>query len=154
VESPFPTSLRRSPGNPQRLLDRIDAQLLERIEEACDFFCLDLLVQRRTLRGQPVPTANNQADRQEFSQLVEEFLSFLREGFGARLSKEDAASLRAVEARLTGTKPQRLLAVQAHLAKTLPDFWERFDEFSGAFSRQRLAEAPPKPGFFSRLLGS
>ncbi len=152
MDPPFLTSLRRSPGNPQRLLDRIDAQLLERIEEACDFFCLDLLVQRRTLRGQPAPTANNQADRQEFNQLVEEFLAFLREGFGARLSKEDAASLRAVEARLTGTQPQRLVAVQGHLAKTLPDFWQTFDELAAQFSKERLTTSP-KSRFLSRLFG-
>ena len=69
MDSPFLTSLRRDASDPRSLLERIDAQLKERIEEACEFFCLDLLVQLRDAHGRPAPQPDNPTDRNEFKQL-------------------------------------------------------------------------------------
>jgi hypothetical protein len=153
MSHPFNTSLRRDPEDPRSLLERINAQVGERLEEAVDFFCLDLLVKSRQAQGRPLPEEKNEKDRQEFQQLVLEFLAFLREGFSARLGNEDSASLRAVEEKASGKPGQRLVAVQAHLARVLPDYWQAFDELTARFTQERLAAPPPTPGFLSRLIG-
>jgi len=142
MSDPFPTSLRRNPDDPRGLLERIDAQLQERLEEAVDFFCLDLLVKVRQARSRPSPEEKSEKDRREFQELVEEFLGFLRKGFLAKLGEEEAARLRSGEGAARGTRAQRLVAVQVQLAKALPDYWQAFDEFTARFTWERLAAAP------------
>ena len=143
MSDPFPTSLRRNPDDPRGLLERIDAQLQERLEEAVDFFCLDLLVKVRQAGSRPSPEEKSEQDRREFHELVGEFLAFLRKGFLARLGEEEALRLRSVEGAARGN--QRLVAGQVHLAKALPDYWQAFDEFTARFTREHLAAATPEP---------
>lgn len=136
------SSLRRDPEDPRGLLERIEAQLKERLEEAVDFFCLDLMVQLRRRHGRPLPTEKNRGDRAEFEALAQEFLEFLTRAFLSRLAAADAEKLRRVEA---AAQKSRLIAIQTHLARSLPDYWQRFEEIRADFSRARLADAPPEP---------
>jgi len=146
MSPPFPASLRRNPDDPRGLLERIDAQLRERLEEAVEFFCLDLLVKVRRAGNRSLPEEKSARDRREFEQLVGEFLAFLRSGFLERLDKEEAARLRSIEREATGNPAQRLVAFQVQLAKALPEYWQVFDEYTARFTRQRLPDSAPEPG--------
>ena len=75
MRTPFGTSLRRDPGDARGLKARIDALILERLEEAIDAASLDLLVRIRRAGGRPLPVAESSEDREEFLALV---LAFLR----------------------------------------------------------------------------
>lgn len=152
MSSPFGTSLRRDPTDPRGLLERIDAQLRERLEEAVDLACLDLMVQLRRQRGQEPPAEQNEKDRQEFRGLVRECLVYLRAAYWNELSEAERAQVAQAEAAAGSEEVQRLVAAQVVLAKRRPDYWQRFDAFQAAFARERLA-APPRPGFLDRLLG-
>ena len=143
MEPPFPTSLRRDSGDPRSLIERIDSQLLERIEEACDFFCLDLLVQLRKARGLPAPETDNPRDREQFKGLVREFL--------VDLDKESRGWLGPQEKTPDRAQSSHPLALQVFLAKTLPDYWQRFDQATHTFASARRAPSPGK-SFLNRLL--
>ena len=146
----FPTSLRRDPGDPRSLLERIDAQLGERIEEACEFFCLDLLVQRRRARGRPAPQPDNQGDRNEFKQFVQEFIVALDEESRGWVPPTDTL----LQTKLLEQKSlDQPLALQIFLAKNLPDYWQRFEQVTQAFAWARLAASSPRKSFLSRLRG-
>lgn len=151
--SPFGTSLRRDPNDPRGLADRIDAVVLERLEEAVDFICLDLLVQRRRHHGRSLPEARNEQDREEFRALVVEFLAYLRAAYWEDLPEAHREKVAEAEARAGREELRRLMAAQATLAKQLPDYWPRLDLFKADFTRKRLAARTPKPGFLGRLLG-
>jgi hypothetical protein len=125
----------------------------ERLEEAVDFFCLDLLVKRRQAANRPLPEEKSDTDRQEFRQLVQEFLAFLQEGCAARLGNDQVPLLRSVKEKAAGDPGQRLMTVQVFLARTLPDYWQAFDELTARFAQERLAAPLPKPGFLDRLFG-
>lgn len=153
MSQPFPTSLRRNPDDPRGLLERIEAQLRERLEEAVEFFCLDLLVKLRQAANRPLPEEESDTDRQEFRRLVQEFLAFLQEGFAARLGKDQLALLRSVKGETAQDPGQRLVAVQVLLARTLPDYWQAFDELTGRFAQERLDAPLPRPGLLDRLFG-
>ena len=143
------SSLRRDPRDPRGLLERIEAQLKERLEEAVDFFCLDLMVELRRRHGHPLPTEKSQEDRVEFEALSREFLEFLKQVFLSRLGGHDAEKLRQVEA---AANENRLIAIQTHLARSLPDYWQRFEEIKNDFSQARRAAAPPEPGSRARSI--
>lgn len=151
MSSPFGTSLRRDPDDPRGLLERIDGVVRERIEEAVDFVCLDLLVQLRRQRGQAPPEKESEKDREEFKRLVREFLGYLRTAYWAELSKAERQMVTQAEAGRD--ERERLLAVQVALAKHRPDYWQRFEAFRLAFVQERLAAPPPKPRLLDRLLG-
>jgi hypothetical protein len=153
LSHPFPTSFRRNPEDPRGLLERIEAQLRERLEEAVDLFCLDLLVKLRQAGNRSLPEKTSDEDRQEFQRLVREFLAFLREGFAARLGEDGVARLRSVEAQAAADPGQRLVAAQVFLARTLPEYWQAFDELAAGFARERLATPSPKSGLINRLFG-
>jgi hypothetical protein len=146
---PFPTSLRRDPGDPRSLLERIDAQLRERIEEACEFFCLDLLVQLRDAHGRPAPQPDNQTDRNEFKQLVREFIVTLNEKSQGWVPMVDTLLQTKLLEQKSSDQP---FALQVFLAKSLPDYWQRFDQATQAFAKARLAASSPRKSFLSRLL--
>ncbi len=137
------SSLRRDSRDSRGLLERIEAQLRERLEEAVDFSSLDLMVELRRRHGGPLPTEKSRRDRAEFEALAREFLEFLTRAFLSRLDGREAEKLRQVEAT---TKENRPIAIQTYLARSLPDYWQRFEEISADFSRERLAAAPPEPG--------
>ncbi len=153
MSSSFGTSLRRNPDDPRGLLERIDAQLRERLEEAVDFACLDLLVQLRRQHGRALPEEQNEKDRQEFKGLVREFLTYLREAYWTSLAGADQKTATEAEAGAGHEELQRLVAVQVVLAKRLPDYWQRFEALRAAFAREQLAAPPPKPGLLDRLRG-
>ncbi len=151
--SPFGTSLRRNPEDPRGLLERIDDLVRERLEEAVDFVCLDLMVQLHRQHGRALPEAQNEKDREEFKSLVREFLTYLRKAYWTQLSEAKQQVVAQAEAEAGLEELQRLVAGQVALAKQVPDYWQRFEGFRIAFTQERLAAPPPKPGFFDRLPG-
>lgn len=151
MSTPFDTSLRRDPNDPRGLAERIEGLVRERIGEAVEFVCMDLLVQLRRARGLPAPQANSAGDRQEFQTLVRDLLSHLRTALLAGLTPEDLRRVtRAEEAHGLDEVP-RLLAGQTVLARTLPDYWQRFETLREAFATARLAAPPPRGRFFDRF---
>jgi len=125
------------------LATRIEHEIRERLEEAIDFVCLDAVVRGRQARGLPPPAANSAADRAEYTQQVLAFLRLL-----------DAKIAPAERARPdTSEEQSRLLAGQVVRARTLPDYWQRFETVSARF----LAEPPPsggeRRGVLARLFG-
>ena len=152
MSSPFGTSLRRDPTDRRGLLERIDAQIRERLEEAVDFICLDLMVQLRRQHGRQPPEEQNEKDREEFRGLVQQFLVYLREAYWSEISEAERVQVAQAEASAGSEEVQRLVATQVVLAKHLPDYWQRFDTFRAAFAQERLAAPPPQPGFLGRFL--
>lgn len=136
------TSLRRDPDDPRGLLERIDAQVRERVEEALDFFVLDLLVHLRRAQGRAAPAEGNARDRREFEGLARAFLLALEAecGAGASPTPTAAPDLGALVGRQVG------------YAKALPDYWQRFDRVKERFRAARL-EAAGRPSLLRRLFG-
>ena len=146
---PFRDSEPRDP-----LAVRIDTEVRQRIEEAVDYACLEALVATRRARGLPPPATDNADDRREFERGVLAFLS--------RLERELAPSADS------DGEAGRLLAVQVTLAKSLPDYWQRFDAIRTAWVADGALGHPgglggrPEPpmslssdtrGLFARLFG-
>ena len=145
------TSLRRDPDDPRGLGERIEAVVTERLEEAVEFVCMDLLVQLRRAQGRPAPVAKSASDRQEFQGLVREWLLHLRGALRDGLLPEEVRKVgQAEEARGRAEIP-RLLAGQVALARALPDYWQRFETLRAAFIETRLSAPPASPGFLGRL---
>jgi hypothetical protein len=146
----------RHPEPRDPLAVRIDAEVRQRLEEAVDYACLEALVAARRARGLPPPVTDNADDRREFERGVQAFLS--------RLERELAPS---------GPHPPRgpdesegeagrLLAVQLTLAKSLPNYWQRFDAVRTAWLTDGGLGGRPEPpmsssgdarGLFARLFG-
>jgi hypothetical protein len=133
----FNTSFRRDPSQPRDLHARIEAQLIERIEEAVDLVCLDTLVQARRTHGLAAPDAGSQDDRAEFTASVQVFLARLQRELLGDLTDEQRRRLpgQAVEAR--GERER--LGIQAALARELPTYWQRFDEIRNAYTAECVA---------------
>lgn len=134
----------RHPDRSHDLDTRIAMEVRERLEEAIDFVCLEALVNGRRAAGLPAPTADSAEDRAEYQARVGAFLRLL------------AAELRGAGAPAAprATRPDQdaaLLAEQVALARTLPDYWQRFE----ALSARYRAEAPPsgreRRGLLARL---
>ncbi len=148
----FPTSLRRDPGQPADLAARLDAQLRERLEDAVDFVCLEALVARRRARGLPAPAADSARDREEFAHAVRAFLEHLRGSVAADLTPEQQRKVEAA-AQGAGDETARLLAVQAALARELPDYWQRFETGWTAWAAEGAASGGERRGLLGRLFG-
>jgi hypothetical protein len=138
-------------SDPRGLGERIEAAVAERLEEAVEFVCMDLLVQLRRAHGRPAPVAKSGSDRQEFQGLVREWLLYLRGGLLDGLPPEDVEKVSQAEGARGREEIPRLLAGQAALARTLPDYWQRFETLSAAFTQARLTSRPTSPGFLGRL---
>ena len=151
MSTPFGTSLRRDPSDPRGLKERIDALVRERLEDAIDTVCLDLLVERRRAHGRPMPAGGRAEDRGEFDGLVATFLGRLEASLAAELPDAERRRLAAGGAE-PADETRRLIAVQVSLSKRLPDYWQRFEETKNAFSRARLAAAPPEQDSRARPL--
>jgi hypothetical protein len=157
--APFNTSLRRDPGQPRDLIARVDAEVQNRIAEAVDFVCLEVMVQSRQARGLPAPAPDSTRDRAEFEARVEMFLAKLGDDVAAVLDEAQRQSLATAARRAGNDHVARLLAVQATLAKLLPDYWQRFEEVRAAYGAQPQAPDPApasgrdRPGWLGRLLG-
>ena len=126
-------------SDPRGLGERIDAAVAERLEEAVEFVCMDLLVQLRRAHGHPPPVATSAGDRQEFQGLVREWLLHLRGALLDGLPPEDVQKVSQAEEAGGREKIPRLLAGQAALARALPDYWQRFETLSAAFTQARLS---------------
>jgi hypothetical protein len=136
-----------------RLWDRIDAQVRERIEDAVDAACLEILVESRRERGGAMPVKDSATDRAEFEAIVAAFLRHLREAVGASLEAQEATEVAAAEAQAPATANARPLAAQVVLAKHLPDYWSRFEEARKGF-RMAFQSAPAdREGWLGRLFG-
>ena len=154
----FNTSLRRDPNQPRDLRSRIDAQLVERIEEAVDFVCLDALVQVRRAHGLAEPVADSAHDRAEYEAGVQGFLARLERDLLADLTTEQRHRLQAgTRGVREGSEPLR---IQTALAKELPNYWQRFEEVRAAYTAEYIAAgAEPGPsggerrGTLRRFLG-
>ena len=151
MSTPFDTSLRRDPSDPRGLPERIDALVRERIEEAVEFVCMDLLVQLRRAHGRPAPEAKSASDRQEFQALVRELLRDLRTAFLAGLALDDLQKVSQAEDAQGKEELSQLLAAQTALARTLPDYWQRFETFKTAFTQARLSASPSRAGLLDRF---
>lgn len=151
MSTPFNTSLRRDPNDPRGLAERIEALVRERIEEAVEFVSLDLLVQIRRAQGRPAPEATSANDRQEFQGLVRELLLHLRAEFVKGLAPEDLQKVSRAEDASGPEEVPRLLAGQTVLARTLPNYWQRFETLRETFVRARLSVPPPRRGLLGRF---
>jgi hypothetical protein len=153
----FNTSLRRGSGEPRDLIARVDAEVRDRIGEAVDFVCLDVMVQSRQACGRPAPAPDSAGDRAEFDASVEAFLARLGEQLPAALDPEQRAPFEAAAGGATGDRLARLLAAQVALAKLLPDYWQRFETVRAAYAAESGDATPPsggdRPRWLDRLLG-
>jgi hypothetical protein len=138
-------------GDARGLLERIEAQLRERIEEAIEMAALKLMVDARAQAGRPAPESTSPADRSEFETGVRTLLGRLCERFVADLPPELHARYEQAEAAVTD-ETARQLAGQVFLARQLPDYWQRFERYQRQDAEARLAEAA-RPGWIRRLFG-
>jgi hypothetical protein len=138
-------------GDARGLIERIEAQLRERIEEAIEMAALKLMVDARAQAGRPAPESTSTADRSEFEATSQALLLRLRERFLAELPADLRARYDEAEAAGAGG-PARALAGQIFLARQLPDYWQRFERFQQEEAQARLAEGD-KPGWLRRLFG-
>jgi hypothetical protein len=154
MDNPFKTTgLRHGTGDPRGLIERIDAQLAERIEEAAEMAALHLLVELRKRHNRPAPETDSRADREEFRALAEDLLAYLGRAFEADLAAERRPDLE--RARADGADPRaRELRGQIFLARQSPDYWQRLETHRAAHAEAHLAAPPPSTGFLKRLLGS
>ena len=142
----------RHPDRSHDLGTRIEAELRERLEEAVDYVCLDALVQSRRARGLPAPAADNTGDRREYTEHVRAFLGVLEREIGPALDAEQRQRLPAPVA--DEDEAARRMRLQVAFARTLPDYWQRFE----AVSARYLAGAADgsrgeSRGFLARLFG-
>lgn len=141
---PSPGAYPHQHHDPRGLVERIEAQLRERIGEAIDMAGLGLMVDLRRRQGRPAPDASNDADRREFEQIALELLSHVRDALLAELVAEERVELERAEASYQEPR-ERLFAGQVLLARRLPDYWQRFEVHQAAFAKMRL-DAPERRG--------
>ena len=134
----------RHPDRAHDLHTRIEHEVRERLEEAIDFVCLDALVRTRHARGLPAPVADNPADRTEYTAHVLALLRLL-----------DAEMPPAPEEpRASGaTDEARLLSAQVGRARTLPDYWQRFEAISARYLAEPPASGGERRSVLARLFG-
>lgn len=137
--------------DPRGLVERIQAQLGERIEEAVEMAALKLMVDLRVATGRPAPESTSTADRAEFEAGSRALLGSLRDAYLAELPTDLRPSFDEAEAA-AGDEPARLLTGQVWLARRLPDYWQRFERYQRQYAERRLAD-PSGPGWLKRLFG-
>jgi hypothetical protein len=141
---------RTPPGARRDLLSLIDAELRDRLEEAVDHGCLEAIVSARRASGAPAPRPDDIRDREEFTATVRALLERLRDEIPAdanevvrETSTEDAGA----------DEEWRLLALQIARAKTLPDYWQRFDAVRMRFTADYVSSGGARRGVLGRLFG-
>jgi hypothetical protein len=149
---PQPGAFRHQHDDPRGLIERIEAQLRERIAEAVEMAGLKLMVDLRERAGRPAPETTSEADRREFLETATALLRHLRDAFHAGLPSEERAALEAAEAAPADSQ-DRVLAGQVFLARQLPDYWQRFESYRAAYFEARLSAPAPRAGWLRRLLG-
>ena len=154
MDNPFHTKgLRHGTNDPRGLLERIEAQLADRIEEAVEMAALELLVELRKRDARPAPASDSRADREEFQALSAALLGHLREALLAELPPPQRDALAEAEAGGHGERDQALRG-QIFLARTLPDYWQRFETHRTVYAGARLSAPPSSPGLLRRLFGN
>ena len=138
-------------GDARGLMERIQAQLRERIEEAVEMAALKLMVDLRAATGRSAPETTSTADRAEFEAGSRALLAWLRDAYVADLPADLRPSFDEAEAA-AGDQPARLLTGQVWLARRLPDYWQRFEGYQRRYAEQQLAD-PTGPGWLKRLFG-
>jgi hypothetical protein len=138
-------------GDARGLMERIEAQLRDRIEEAVEMAALKLMVDRRTATGRPAPESTSTADRDEFEAGARALLAWLRDAYVAELPPDLRPSFDQAEAA-AGDEPARQLAGQVWLARRLPDYWQSFERYQRQYALRQLAD-PAGPGWLKRLFG-
>ena len=133
----------RHPDRSHGLATRIELEVRERLEEAVDYVCLEALVRSRRARDLPAPAADNDADRREYAERVRAFLGQLERELGAELDAEQRRRLAAAPAATD--EESRLMSLQVALARSLPDYWQRFDAARARFLAEP-ASTPPADG--------
>jgi len=151
--NPFRGAFPHQHRDPRSLVERIQAQLAERIAEAVDMAALTLMVELRQHHGRPAPETTNDADRQEFEQLSADVLAHLHGAFLSELGADERAELERAEAAQTSLR-ERYLSGQVLLARRLSDYWQRFEIHQAAFAETRLASPPKNEGWLARLFKS
>jgi hypothetical protein len=139
---PFPGAYPHQHHDPRGLIERIEAQLRERIAEAVDMAGLALMVDLRRRHARPAPDTSNEADRKEFEQIAVDLLSHVRDALLAELLAEQRNEMERAEASRQEPR-ERLFAGQVFLARRLPDYWQRFEVHRATFATMRL-EAPDR----------
>lgn len=138
-------------GDARGLIERIEAQLRDRLEEAIEMAALKLMVDTRAQTGRPAPESTSAADRSEFEAASRALLLRLRERFLADLPAALRTGYDRAEAAAEAG-PARALAGQVFLARHLPDYWQRFERFQLEDAQARLADSG-RPGWIRRLFG-
>jgi hypothetical protein len=143
----------RHPDRSADLVARIEYEVRERLEEAVDYVCLEALVRDRRARGLPPPAADSADDRRAYTRHVISFLQLLRRELTPTLSPEEQRKA-AGAAGAPGDEQARLLALQVAMARTLPDYWQRFETVSGGYLAGRAAASGGEGrGLLARLFG-
>jgi hypothetical protein len=131
----------------------IEAEVRDRIEEAVDHASLEALVAARRARGLPLPAADSASDRAEFDAGVRAFLERLRADLEPLLTEEQRRKRQEASAREGRDDVARLLDGQVALARTLPDYWQRFEAARAAYAEQAVSRRERR-GLLGRLLPS
>ena len=133
------------------LATRFSAGIRQRIEEAVEVACLDILVNVRRSQGLTAPAADRDDDRAEFDQIVRQLLTRLQTHLVAPLDDSLRSKITQVE-RNAAEPVEKLMAVQVALARELPDYWQRFDAIRTDYAAER-ASGRESSGLFRRLFG-
>ena len=133
------------------LLSRIETEIRERLEDAIDAACLDTLMKVRQARQLPPPRADSAGDRAEYQSEVQRLLERLEAQLVRLMDGQPLA--RAAEARRDETGLARLMATQVALARSLPDYWQRFDAIRLEYAAERATSGGESRGLLSRLFG-
>ena len=151
---------RTPPGAPRDLLSLIDTELRERLEEAVDHACLGALVAARRAHDAPLPKADDARDREEFTATVRALLERLRDEIPADASAADRMERHAahpeaqvIRADAHADEEGRLLALQIARAKTLPDYWQRFETVRTRFTAEYVSSGGTRRGILRGLFG-
>ncbi len=140
----------RHPDRSADLVARIEYEVRERLEEAVDYVCLEALVRERRARGLPPPAAESPDDRRAYTDNVLTFLRLLRRELTPPLSPDEQR-----KAAAPGDEQARLIGMQVALARTLPDYWQRFEAVSsGYLAGLDAASGREGRGLLARLFGS
>jgi hypothetical protein len=134
------------------LTRRIETELRERLEEALDAACLDTLVRVRRARQLPPPRADNAHDRAEYESEVARLLERLDGELSGGAAEE--LGVRAARGAPGDADPRtRLMDTQIALARSLPDYWQRFDAVRLEYAAERAASGGESRGLLGRLFG-
>ena len=135
----------RDPDRSHDLDTRIDLEIRERLEDAIDFVCLEALVSARRAAGRAAPAADSAEDRAEYEAHVDAFMRLLTAELrtdGLRVRTEAADGHQA-----------RMLATQVAMARSVPDYWQRFETLSARYLAGPSGSGGERRGLLARLFG-